>query len=91
MDEQKKLRKIRLTQTTNVKRPKSNLKKMGHKATYLLGNALIITSAAKDAVSTYDSIKSIDKKNVINSHKGSHVELLSSINGTKIGGEQELL
>lgn len=62
MDEQKKLRKIRLTQTTNVKRPKSNLKKMGHKATYLWNNTLIITSAAKDAVSTYNSIKSIDKK-----------------------------
>lgn len=82
-------KKVRFTNTSNIKRPKSLLKQMGHKSTFLLDDTLIVTSVAKG--------KNEDKKGKEQSASKSkvapqsHIELLSTIDGEVLGGRKELL
>lgn len=80
MEKEKNVNKKRLTRDTNVKRPKSLLKRMGHKSTLLFNDNIIVTSVAKD--------KNSGKNGDISK---SHIEYLSTVDGTRLGGKEELL
>lgn len=82
-------KKERFTNTSNVKRPKSLLKQMGHKSTFLLDDTLIVTSVAKGKNEDQKGKKQAASKSKV--AQQCHIELLSTIDGEVLGERKELL